>query len=126
MKKAMKQSKLIAIMNGVSISALILMALLLLVYANVDKELSKNNEDRFNLTYNANRFRNGSAYLTNEVRAYAATGEQEHYDNYWNEINTLKNRDQGVAAMQEIGITPEEQGMIDEMSALSNKLVPLE
>ena len=28
--------------------------------------------------------------------------------------------------MQEIGITPEEQGMIDEMSALSNKLVPLE
>ena len=126
MKKAMKQSKLIAIMNGVSISALILMALLLLVYANVDKELSKNNEDRFNLTYNANRFMNGSAYLTNEVRAYAATGEQEHYDNYWNEINTLKNRDQGVAAMQEIGITPEEQGMIDEMSALSNKLVPLE
>ena len=113
-------------MNGVSISALILMALLLLVYANVDKELSKNNEDRFNLTYNANRFMNGSAYLTNEVRAYAATGEQEHYDNYWNEINTLKNRDQGVAAMQEIGITPEEQGMIDEMSALSNKLVPLE
>ena len=113
-------------MNGVSISALILMALLLLVYANVDKELSKNNEDRFNLAYNANRFMNGSAYLTNEVRAYAATGEQEHYDNYWNEINTLKNRDQGVAAMQEIGITPEEQGMIDEMSALSNKLVPLE
>lgn len=126
MKKAMKQSKIIAILNGVSISALILMALLLLVYANVDKELSKNNEDRFNLTYNANRFMNGSAYLTNEVRAYAATGEQEHYDNYWNEINTLKNRDQGVAAMQEIGITPEEQSMIDEMSALSNKLVPLE
>ena len=126
MKKAMKQSKLIAILNGISIFALILMALLLLFYANVDKKLSQNNEDRFNLTYNANRFMNGSAYLTNEVRAYAATGDQIHYDTYWNEINNLKNRDQGVAAMQEIGITSGEQSMIDEMSALSNKLVPLE
>ncbi len=69
---------------------------------------------------------NGSAYLTNEVRAYAATGIQEHYDNYWNEINNLKNRDIGVANLQEIGITQEEQAMIDDMSALSNELVPLE
>ncbi len=69
---------------------------------------------------------NGSAYLTNEVRAFAATGDQEHYDNYWNEVNNLKNRDIGVAAMQEIGITPEEQTMIDDMSSLSNELVPLE
>lgn len=69
---------------------------------------------------------NGSAYLTNEVRAYAATGEQVHYDNYWNEINNLKNRDLGVAAMQEIGITEEEQAMIDQMSSISNNLVPLE
>ena len=84
------------------------------------------NEQRYSLTYNANRFMNGSAYLTNEVRAFAATGLQEHYDNYWNEVNNLKNRDQGVAAMQEIGITAEEQSMIDSMSNLSNQLVPLE
>ena len=31
-----------------------------------------------------------------------------------------------MAALQEIGITDEEQGMIDDMFALSNKLVPLE
>ena len=67
MKKAMKQSKLIAILNGISIFSLILMAILLLVYANVDKQLTENNENRFNLTYNANRFMNGSAYLTNEI-----------------------------------------------------------
>lgn len=38
----------------------------------------------------------------------------------------MKNREIGVAAMQEIGITSSEQAMIDEMSALSNQLVPLE
>ncbi len=126
MKKAISQSLQNLIVNGISILALIFLVFSLFAYGKANNELSKANEERFNLTFNANRFMNGSSYLTNEVRAFAATGNQEHYDNYWNEINNLKNRDEGVAAMQEIGITPEEQEMIDAMSSLSNKLVPLE
>lgn len=126
MKKAMNQSLLILIINGVSVISLIFMVLSLFSYSRANTELRKANDDRFALTYNANRFMNGSSYLTNEVRAFAATGNEAHYDNYWNEINNLKNRDQGIAAMQEIGITSEEQEMIDAMSALSNELVPLE
>lgn len=126
MKKAMKQSKLITILNGISIFALVLMAILLLVYANANNQLSEDNKARYDLTYNANRFMDGSTYLTEEVRAYAATGDKTHYDNYQNEVNNLKNREAGVAAMQEIGITSEEQSMIDQMSSLSNDLVPLE
>ena len=30
-------------------------------------------------------FADASTYLTTEVRAYAATGNREHYDNYWYE-----------------------------------------
>lgn len=126
MKKAMKQSKLITILNGISIFALVLMAMLLLVYANANNQLSEDNEARYELTSNANRFMDGSTYLTEEVRAYAATGDKTHYDNYQNEVNNLKNREAGIAAMQEIGITAQEQGMIDQMSSLSNDLVPLE
>lgn len=126
MKRAINQSLLIFILNGISIISLIFMVISLFSYSNVSSQLNEASEERFLLTYNANRFMNGSAYLTNEVRAFSATGNQEHYDNYWNEINNLKNRDLGVAAMQEIGITPKEQEMIDDMSALSNKLVPLE
>ncbi|GFI43525.1 methyl-accepting chemotaxis protein III [Lachnospiraceae bacterium] len=126
MKKAMKQSKLITILNGISIFALVLMAILLLVYANANTQLSEDNKARYDLTHNANRFMDGSTYLTEEVRAYAATGDKTHYDNFQNEVNNLKNREAGVAAMQEIGITAEEQGMIDQMSSLSNDLVPLE
>ncbi|MCI9377952.1 MAG: HAMP domain-containing protein [Eubacterium sp.] len=126
MKKAINQSLLILILNGISILTLILMVISLFSYSSTSRRLETANENRFLLTYNANRFMNGSAYLTNEVRAFAATGDKAHYDNYWNEINNLQNRDLGVAAMQEIGITQEEQGMIDEMSGLSNQLVPLE
>ncbi len=126
MKKAMSQSLLSLILNGICIISLLFLMFSLSRYSDMNSQLDKANEDRFALTYNANRFMNGSAYLTNEVRAFASTGLQEHYDNYWNEINNLKNRDIGVATMQEIGITKEEQEMIDAMSALSNTLVPLE
>jgi methyl-accepting chemotaxis protein len=126
MKKTISQSLMTSILNGISILSLIFLVTSLFSYGSMSSQLSNANEERFNLTYNANRFMNGSAYLTNEVRAFAATGMQEHYDNYWNEVNNLQNRDKGVAAMQEIGITSEEQKMIDDMYALSNQLVPLE
>lgn len=126
MKRAMNQSTLTLLLNGASILALLFMVFSLFSYGQITQKLHVANQERFDLTYNANRFMDGSAYLTNEVRAFAATGAQEHYDNYWNEVNTLQNRDKGVAAMQEIGITQEEQKMIDDMSSLSNNLVPLE
>ncbi|MDE6620479.1 MAG: HAMP domain-containing methyl-accepting chemotaxis protein [Lachnospiraceae bacterium] len=126
MKKAMSQTLLTFILNGISILSLIFLTICLFSYRNVNTQLNLANEERFDLTYNANLFMDGSSYLTNEVRAFAATGLQEHYDNYWNEVNTLKNRDKGVAAMQAIGITSAEQQMINDMSALSNQLVPLE
>lgn len=126
MKKEMNQSTLTKILSIGSICALVFTLALLIVYGSISRRLDNANEARFDLTYNANRFMNGSAYLTNEVRAFSATGSKEHYDNYWKEINEWKNRDLGVAALQEIGITDEEQGMIDDMFALSNKLVPLE
>ncbi len=126
MKKRISQSTLTFILNGVSILALIFMGVALFANSHIRTLLNSANEERFNLTYNANRFMNGSAYLTNEVRAFAATGEPEHYDNYWREVNELKNRDLGVSAMQDIGITDEEQNMIDDMFSLSNELVPLE
>ncbi len=126
MKRAMNQSFMTLILNGVSILALIFTVLSLFSYSYVNEELREANENRYMLTYNANRFMDGSAYLTNEVRAFSATRNQEHYNNYWNEINNLKNRDLGIAAMQEIGITEKEQDMIHAMMALSNELVPLE
>lgn len=126
MKKALSQSALILILNGGSILALVFLMVSLIHYSKVNGQLDQANADRFELTYNANRFMDGSAYLTNEVRAFSATADQTHYDNYWNEVNNLKNREIGVAAMQEIGITQEEQAMIDDMASLSDFLVPLE
>lgn len=126
MKKAMKQSVLVAILNTVSILLLVGVAASVFLFVNFNKQIEKANTDRFNLTYNANRFMNGSANLTNAVRAYAATADQTYYDAYMTEVNELKNREIGVANLREIGITEDEEAMISEMSTLSNDLVPLE
>lgn len=126
MKKTISQSALTMILNGISILTLLLMGAALFANSHIRGLLNTANEERFLLTYNANRFMNGSAYLTNEVRAFAATGDLEHYDNYWREVNELKNRDIGVEALRDIGITDEEEDMISDMSSLSNELVPLE
>ncbi len=126
MKKTINQSTLTIILNGASIFVLFLMAFSLLAYHGANRKFDVAMENRFHLTYNANKFMNASSHLTNEVRAFASTGNKEHYDHYWDEVNNEKNRESGIAAMQEIGISSEEQDMINRMSALSNELVPLE
>ena len=126
MKKRMNQSTLTLILNGASIFALCIVIIFLFFQVRVSQKLNDANLDRFNLTYSANQFMNASSFLTNEVRAYAATGNQEYYDAYQDELNTQKNREAGIAVMQEIGITEEEQAMIDQMSEISDSLVPLE
>ncbi len=90
MKKSINKSTLMFVLNGVSILSLLFLVFSLSSYGKISGKLNQANEDRFKLTYNANRFMNGSAYLTNEVRAFASTGNQEHFDNYWNEVDNLK------------------------------------
>lgn len=126
MKKAMKQSTVTLILNVLAALLLIGVIVSFGSYVYVSSKIDSSNEDRYDLTYNANRFMNGSAYLTSEVRAFSVTCDQVHFDNYWNEVNSLKNRDIGVENMKQIGITTEEQAKIEQMQSLSNNLVPLE
>lgn len=64
MKKAIKQSTLT---NAINIGSILLMAwvtLLFILYSWANSAVDKANIDRFELTFNANRFMNGSTYLT--------------------------------------------------------------
>lgn len=126
MKKAMKQSRMVALFNGISIILLVGIAVVFFFSAAYNGRIDKANHERYELTYNANRFLEGSARLTNEVRAYAATGDRDHYNNYYDEINTQRNRDIGVENMKSIGLTNEENHLIEQMYSLSSQLVSSE
>jgi len=126
MKMSVKQTTLTYFLNALSIILIVMSTVAVFFIVERNKEVDSVNKDRYNLTVNAKRFMESSAYLTNEVRAYAATGNRVHYDNYWQEVNEAKNRDIGVENMRKIGITHEEEILVDKMFSLSNNLIPLE
>lgn len=126
MKKVMKQSEMIILLRTISLIHVIIIIGVFLFTSTVSKSADRTNDNRFLLTENATRFMNASSYLTSEVRAYATTGNKQHYDNYMKARDEFKARETSVAAMKEIGITQEEESIVDEMMTLSNQLLPLE
>ena len=73
-----------------------------------------------------NQYRIGSKNLTSAVQSYAATGDQDYYNNYMKELNEDKNRDIAWAGLQENDIKEDEWAMLNNISGMSNGLVPLE
>ena len=47
-------------------------------------------------------------------------------DDYYAEINTIKNRDKALEVLEEEGLEDSEWAILDQISGLSNGLVPLE
>ena len=125
-KKALKQSTLTLFLKTVSIALIMLSMAAAFYIINSNRKADMAAQARYDLTHNAKRFMEASAYLTNEVRAYAATGNAVYYDNYWNEVNREKNRDIAVENMRSIGITEQEMALVTTMFSLSNNLIPLE
>lgn len=73
-----------------------------------------------------NQYRVGSRTLTYEIQSYAATGEQGYYDDYQQELNVDRNREQAVEALKECALTEDEWASLNRISELSEGLVPLE
>lgn len=78
------------------------------------------------VTMALDQYRLGSKALTSAVQSYAVTGETTYKDDYYAEINTIQNRDKALAILQEEGLEDSEWAILDQISGLSNGLVPLE
>ena len=74
----------------------------------------------------ADRLIAGSKSLTDSVRAFAATGDLQHEQAYWNEVNQLRSRDQAETALRQMGLTDGETSLIERAKANSDQLIELE
>lgn len=126
MKKAMNQSKLVFLVNLVTAVLLVAILASLGMTALQSIKADNLNEDRFLLTENATKFMGVSALLTSEVRAYSATADKVHYDNYITELEQIKTRETCLEAMKKIGLSQEESAITDEMMSISEQLVIIE
>ncbi len=114
-----KQTKQAFIAVGLGMACLILS-----IVANILVSSSKDNQLEVQMAMN--QYRLGSKALTFAIQSYAVAGSESYYDDYMAELNEYKNRDKALAILEENGIADDEWKMIDEISALSNGLVPLE
>ena len=126
MKKAMKQSTFLSILNFGVMALVILLVLCFSYTNNLNNRIIQNYIEEQQLIDYAQQFINASNYLTEQARSYASTSDIEYYNNYWNEVNTVKTRESSYEAMEEIGISDAEKTIFQQMVQLSNNLVPLE
>ncbi len=124
--KKMNQSTKAKILATLSVLMIIFCDITTVFVGAQNKHLNKAMEEHRMITIYADQFADASGYLTDEVRSYASTGDKVHYDNYWREVNEDKNREKNVEAMKAIGITAEENAMVEKIAEISNSLVPLE
>lgn len=126
MKKATKQSKLLFRLNLLSAVLALLVLVLLSLTIATSRKADDLNAVRTQLTDHAMRFMNVSGYLTGEARAYCATGDKKHYNNYITEVEQTKSRETNMAGMIEAGLSEEGKAVVNRMMDLSNSLVAQE
>lgn len=126
MKKRISQNKAVNLLSVTCIVLLCLFCVNIFLVTLANNKLNKAYEDLYYLNIYADQFGDASGYLTDEVRAYAASGDKVHYDNYWNEVNVAKNREKNIENATALGLTDNEKQLLQEISELSNSLIPLE
>ena len=109
-----------------NITILALGTVLMLITIAVSVMAGAAKTQQLTVTMALNQYRMGSKNLTSAVQSYAVTGEQQYYNDYMNELNVDKNRDNALAILEEEGLEDAEWAIIDQISSLSNGLVPLE
>lgn len=72
------------------------------------------------------RFLAGSKLLTSSVQTYAATGEERFAQAYWREVSITRSRDRAAAALQHLGLTPQESLLMRQARHESDTLIQRE
>lgn len=118
-----RKNRRLAIQSIGSLVAAIMLVIVGIILNSTTRTTLDNEKQLFEY---AIQMREASQYLTQEVRTYSVLGNQQNYDNYWDEVNNQKNRDKAIASMKYIGLTQEETSLMESILSLSNQLIPLE
>ena len=93
--------KLNYIMSGITILISILLLITTYVTSTRYTRVENNTEDYIVWQRNAEQLQEGSDYLTEQVREFAATGSRVYLDKYFEESNVTKQRDTALEALRE-------------------------
>ena len=72
------------------------------------------------------KFTHTSNRLTQQAGSFLITEDMKYFDTFWYEVNTVKSRETSILELKELGLTKEEEQMIDGLVAISNEQKTLE
>ena len=91
-----------------SFTAVVIGVVLLLLSMGTSVAMSMVSNEQLETTAFLNQYRLGSKALTSAVRCYAATGDQNYYNDYMKELNEDKNRDIALAGLKKNNVKKSE------------------
>ncbi len=122
----MKQIKHITrtrILSALMIVMVILSAGVLSYISAIQKQMA---DKHLNYILYLDEFTDTSNYLTQQVRSFLVTEDIKYCDNFWHEVNVEKNREENISELKALGLTEEEEKMIDTIVAISGSQILLE
>ena len=118
----MTQSKSVKVLSTLSVLAILLVFLMLLGNLLASNRFDDISEEQMALLDEAERFESASYDLSSAVKSYVATSHRRFSDAYEEEL-AAGNREAAVAALEKLGITSEEQSMLNRSMEISKSLV---
>lgn len=100
-RKGISLRKLNYVMSAITVIASVLLLISLYITARGYADARDNTEIFIICDRSANDLQFGSDYLTEQVRAFAVTGHIEYMNNYFNEVNVTKRRDNAINTIKE-------------------------
>lgn len=126
MKKTISQSKLINFLNGTSITLMLLLILFIFLYMFQGFKLDDITVTRIKLTKSQDDFLYASVYLSEQMRAYSATGDESFLNNYEEELATNKTREKALDTVNQSEATSHEKTLFNDLMTLSDELAEVD
>ncbi|WP_243129163.1 methyl-accepting chemotaxis protein [Hathewaya massiliensis] len=124
--KLVSISQLVKNMSKITSISLIVSMVAAILVLGISYRTNSLNSERVKLNSYSQQLKDGSDYLTNQVRYYSITGDEKYLDNYNKELKETKRRDKSLEGINNIGINKEEKSTIEGALNKSNKLAEIE
>lgn len=106
--------------------AFVVGTILLVVLFLINNRIASFSIRQIENVYFLSQYRLGSKNLTIATQAYVASADEVYWERYEEELNVIQNRERAIAGLEENKLDEEQLEKLHEISALSDRLVPVE
>lgn len=122
----MKIQKLLKVSAAIVMIAIIASVFSLVMLNLAVSEEREASSTQLELERQATQLLRASDYLTDQAQSFVQFGEQQYFNNYWEEVNETKRREEAIERLEVLGVSEEHFQILSQAQAESNALIDVE